>query len=74
MSPRRVLVAGTAVRTAPRASAPSVADAAALPFVWSRRPHGAPPAPAGWVAVTLWRADGSHAVGFVPKPGVRFVG
>jgi hypothetical protein len=74
--PGRVVKPGALVRTAPRLDAPAVADRAALPFVWTyarNSPRAVPSPPAGWVAVTLWRADGRRSEGFLPRPAVRLI-
>jgi hypothetical protein len=68
----RVTAANVTVRTARRPGAPAVTDTFALPFVWSLTDAVQRLPPAGWVAVRLWRADGRHTDGFLPKRDVRF--
>ena len=67
----RLVAAAGAVRTAPQSAAPRVRGPTSLPLLWAR--VGAPrPVPVGWVAVTLWAADGSRRFGFAPQAAVRF--
>jgi hypothetical protein len=63
---------GATIRTKPDRHAPRVADASALPIVWSVPTINTPAFPSGWIAVQLWRADGGHSDGFVPRAQVSF--